>query len=152
MTTSLESMFVASRYGKKPYFARVPSLFPPIQATLVYTAVDKHSIPCYASPMIPPTIKGPETEQVRVSVQEAARLFGVNPRTVRRAIQQQELRYIIVRNRYKISFASLVSWSQSHITVQHKRDQVGIGQWVQQWKIRNTRYSPRPPGATDEQA
>lgn len=96
------------------------------------------------------TSKGPEAEQVRVSIQEAARLFGVNPRTIRRAIQRQELRYIIVRNRYKISFASLVSWSQANVTVQHKRDRVGIGQWVQQWKIRNTRYSPRPPEATEE--
>ncbi len=86
------------------------------------------------------------TEQpVRVSVSEAARLFGVNPRTIRRAIQSNALRYIVVHNRYKILFSSLVTWSQQHPTILHKRDQQGIGQWVEQWKIRNTLYSPRAP-------
>ncbi len=84
---------------------------------------------------------------LRVTLSEAARLFGVNPRTIRRAIKEQKLRYIIVQNRYKILFSSLVTWSQSRPNLQKKRDQKGIGQWVDQWKIRNTLYSPRQPGA-----
>lgn len=83
--------------------------------------------------------------EIRVSVSEAARLFGVNPRTIRRAMGAGTLRYIVVRGRYKIAFASLVAWSQTQPTVRRKRDQGGIGQWVDQWKIRNTLYSPRPP-------
>jgi excisionase family DNA binding protein len=82
---------------------------------------------------------------VRVTVSEAARLFGVNPRTIRRAITAQELRYIVVRNRYKISFPSLVSWSQGQAKLRNKRDAQGIGQWVDQWRIRNLKYSPRTP-------
>jgi len=82
---------------------------------------------------------------VRVSIGEAARLFGVHPRTIHRALKEQKLRYIVVNNRYKILFSSLVAWSQSQIKIQNKRDQQGIGQWVEKWKIRNTRYSPRPP-------
>ncbi|MBM3205208.1 helix-turn-helix domain-containing protein, partial [Candidatus Uhrbacteria bacterium] len=50
-------------------------------------------------------------QSLRVSVGEAARLFGVNPRTVQRAIKENKLRYIVVKNRYKILFSSLVSWS-----------------------------------------
>lgn len=84
-------------------------------------------------------------EMVRVTVSEAARLFGVNPRTIRRAIQRQELRYIVVKNRYKIAFVSLVTWSQTHTAIAHKRDRAGIGQWVDQWKIRTMLYSPRAP-------
>jgi excisionase family DNA binding protein len=88
----------------------------------------------------------PSSEQpVRVSINEAARLFGINPRTIRRALQSQELRYIVVRNRYKILFSSLVTWSQSRTSLRNKRDKEGIGQWVDQWKIKNTLYSPRPP-------
>lgn len=82
---------------------------------------------------------------VRVTVSEAARLFGVNPRTIRRAITAQELRYIVVRNRYKISFPSLVAWSQMQTKVRNKRDVQGIGQWVDQWRVRNMKFSPRPP-------
>lgn len=82
---------------------------------------------------------------VRVSISEASRLFGVNPRTIRRALAASELTYIVVRGRYKITFASLVQWSQLNAKRERKRDQKGIGQWVETWRIRNTLYSPRPP-------
>lgn len=82
---------------------------------------------------------------MRVSISEAGRLFGVNPRTIRRAIANGELRYIVVRGRYALHFGSLVQWSQRKAHVMHKRDDRGIGQWVDQWKIRNPKFSPRPP-------
>lgn len=81
---------------------------------------------------------------VRVSVSEAARLFGLNPRTIRRAIATNELTYIVVRGRYKVNFESLVRWSQKKPSIGKKRDTGGIGQFVDQWKIRNTLYSPNP--------
>ncbi|PIP60916.1 hypothetical protein COX00_00595 [Candidatus Uhrbacteria bacterium CG22_combo_CG10-13_8_21_14_all_47_17] len=87
-----------------------------------------------------------ETEGViRVSVSEAARLFGVSSKTIRRGMAESKILYIIVRGRYKISFASLVTWSQQSIKTRTKRDRDGIGQWVEQWHIRNTLYSPRLP-------
>ena len=90
------------------------------------------------------------TEPIRVSVSEAAKLFGVSQRTVRRAIADQELLYIVVRGRYKITFESLVRWSQKRRTVGNKLERVGIGQFVGQWKIRNTLYSPRAPQDDEE--
>ncbi len=81
---------------------------------------------------------------IRVSVSEAARLFGVNAQTVRRAIAKREVVYVVVRNRYRISFESLVRWSQGAATVRNKSNRQGIGQFVTQWKIRNIRYSPNP--------
>lgn len=84
-------------------------------------------------------------QHIRVGINEASRLFGVSEKTVRRAIRSGELRYIIVRNRYKITFQSLVAWSQKSSALQNKRDANGIGQWVEQWKIRNVKYSPRTP-------
>jgi excisionase family DNA binding protein len=82
---------------------------------------------------------------VRVSISEASRLFGISTRTIRRAIEIGDIRYIVVRGRYKLLFESLVSWSQRTNTVRRKRDANGIGQWVDQWKIKNPKYSPRPP-------
>ncbi|MCI0479599.1 helix-turn-helix domain-containing protein [Candidatus Uhrbacteria bacterium] len=87
---------------------------------------------------------------VRVSVSEAARLFGVSSRTIRRAIASGELRYIVVRGRYRILFESLVRWSQRQPTVRRKRDESGIGQWVEQWNIRNPKFSPRAPSEAPE--
>lgn len=81
-------------------------------------------------------------EVVRVSISEAARLFGVNPQTIRRAIKDQEITYVVVAGRYKINFESLVKWSQHKTTVRNKSNQKGIGQYVDQWKINNTLYSP----------
>ena len=79
---------------------------------------------------------------IRVSISEAARLFGVNPQTIRRAIQNQEITYVVVAGGYKINFESLIRWSQQKTTVRNKSNQDGIGQYVNQWRIKNTLYSP----------
>jgi len=81
---------------------------------------------------------------IRVSVSEAARLFGVATRTIRRAIADGSLTYVVVRGRYKINFESLVRWSQERPKVRNKLASQGIGQFVDQWKIRNRLYSPNP--------
>jgi excisionase family DNA binding protein len=81
---------------------------------------------------------------IRLSVSEAAKMFGVSQRTVRRAIQDQEVTYVVVQGRYKINFESLLRWSQRTTTIRNKRDQGGIGQYVDQWKINNKLFSPNP--------
>lgn len=83
-------------------------------------------------------------EVIRVSISEAARLFGVNAQTIRRAITAQEVTYIIVAGRYKLNFESLVKWSQKHTTLKNKLESKGIGQFVGHWKIKNPLYSPNP--------
>lgn len=86
----------------------------------------------------------PNTNDIRLSVSEASKLFGVDQITIRRAIKANKIRYVVVRNRYKISFLSLLRWSQGKITVKNKLEHKGIGQYVDKWKISNTLYSPRP--------
>lgn len=86
----------------------------------------------------------PINEVIRLSISEGAKLFGVNAQTIRRAIKSEELTYIVVQGRYKISFESLVKWSQRHTTINNKMETRGIGQYVGQWKIRNKLYSPNP--------
>jgi len=81
---------------------------------------------------------------IRVSVSEASRLFGVSTRTVRRALADGEVTYVVVRGRYKINFESLVRWSQNRPTVRNKLSKEGIGQYVDKWKIKNRLYSPNP--------
>ncbi len=81
---------------------------------------------------------------VRLSVSESAKMFGVSQRTVRRAIVNNELSYIVVHGRYKINFESLIKWSQTSTTVRNKCEKAGIGQFVEKWRIKNTLYSPNP--------
>ncbi|MFA6424220.1 MAG: helix-turn-helix domain-containing protein [Candidatus Magasanikbacteria bacterium] len=91
-----------------------------------------------------PIIDQKPKEMIRVSISEAARLFGVNSQTIRRAIASQEITYVIVSGRYKVNFESLVKWSQHHTTVKNKLANKGIGQFVEKWKIKNPLYSPNP--------
>jgi len=85
-----------------------------------------------------PTTKVPEQTIIRVSVSEAARLFGISQQTVRRALKNNAISFIVIGNRYKIDFASLVTWSQSKITVKNKMNGNGIGQFVAKWRISPT--------------
>jgi len=96
---------------------------------------------------MPEIIQNDGQEIVRVSISEAARLFGVNPQTIRRAIKSQEVTYVVVAGRYKINFESLVKWSQQKTTVRNKSNTKGIGQYVDKWKIKNTLYSPSKKSA-----
>ena len=81
---------------------------------------------------------------IRVSVSEAARLFGVDAKTIRRALKAEELKYIVVQGRYKINFNSLLDWSQGRTATRNKLDRQGIGQYVDKWKIKNKLFSPNP--------
>ena len=79
-----------------------------------------------------------ENTDIRLSVSEAAKFFGVSTRTIRRAIVEKAVDYILVQNRYKIDLASLLDWASNTTTVRHKLEKDGFGQYVEKWKI--------PPG------
>ncbi len=81
---------------------------------------------------------------IRLSISEAARLFGIDAQTIRRGIKRQELTYVVVRNRYQLNFESVLKWSQRRATVKNKLDKKGIGQYVDKWKIKNPLFSPNP--------
>ncbi len=83
-------------------------------------------------------------QDIRLSISEAARIFGVNPQTIRRAIKSGGISYIVVRNRYRLSFSSLLKWSQKQTTTRNKLAKHGIGQFVQSWAINNKHFAPHP--------
>lgn len=79
---------------------------------------------------------------IRVSVSEAARLFGVSSKTIRQAIKEEQIKYIVVKNRYKINFVSLIEWSRQSTRRSNQLDNQGIGQYIDKWKINNKKFSP----------
>lgn len=81
---------------------------------------------------------------IRVSVSEAAKLFGVSTKTIRQAIKNEEIKYIVVNGRYKINFISLVEWSQGSTRRANLLQKQGLGQYVDKWKISNKKFSPSP--------
>ena len=82
---------------------------------------------------------------IRISISEAARLFGVSTKTIRQAIYNDEIRYITVRGRYKLNFKSVLAWSQHSTRRRNQLTKDGIGQFVTSWNITNTKYSPVVP-------
>ncbi|MBI4121887.1 MAG: helix-turn-helix domain-containing protein [Parcubacteria group bacterium] len=80
----------------------------------------------------------------RLSISEASKVFGISSQTIRRAIKIQEVKYIIVRGRYRLSFISLLSWSQKATSTRNKLSKKGVGQFVTGWKISNKLFSPHP--------
>ena len=86
------------------------------------------------------------SEIIRISISEAGRLFGVSAKTIRQAIKLGQINYVVVRGRYKLNFESMLEWSQLSTRRRNILAQQGLGQYVDQWRIRNRKYSPRPPG------
>ncbi len=81
---------------------------------------------------------------LRLSISEAAKLFGVSDKTIRQAIKNGEVVYIVVRGRYKINFDSLLKWSQQTKRRQFHLNNNGLGRYVDRWKITNKKFSPSP--------
>lgn len=85
-----------------------------------------------------------ENLPIRLSISEAAKLFGVEQKTIRRAIKKQDISYVVIRGRYKLDFNNILKWSQKKTTIKNKLNKNGIGQFVDMWKINNKLYSPNP--------
>ncbi len=72
---------------------------------------------------------------IRVSVSEAAKLFGLSDKTIRTALKNKEIKFIVIKGRYKINFESLLAWTQISVRRQNKLQRHGIGKYVKQWDI-----------------
>lgn len=65
------------------------------------------------------------------SVSSSAKLGGVDPKTIRRAIKNNsELKYKIIKNRYKIELGSLLSFLNKNIKLKNKLKKNGLGQYL----------------------
>ncbi|MCX6795627.1 MAG: hypothetical protein NT165_02815 [Candidatus Falkowbacteria bacterium] len=78
-----------------------------------------------------------------LSVSEAAKLGGVQTKTIRRALKLEkgeeenktsDLKFKIIKNRYQIEFTSLLTFLQSNKKLFNKFNDYGLGQYVKSWK------------------
>ena len=69
-----------------------------------------------------------------LSVSEAAKIGGVQTKTIRRAIQYNKVKYKIIGNRYLIDLSSLLIFLQAKTKLKNKLNQFGLGQYVEKWK------------------
>jgi excisionase family DNA binding protein len=81
-------------------------------------------------PLIEKNIKNP----LWLSVSEAAKLGGVQTKTIRRAIKSNNLRYKIFGNRYLINLESLIAFSYTKRKLMNKLNEHGLGQYIEKWE------------------
>lgn len=67
---------------------------------------------------------------IPLSISETARLFGLSEKTIRRAIKNNEILAITIKDRYKLQFNDVLNWSQKRPRLQTMRDSKGIGQFM----------------------
>ena len=70
---------------------------------------------------------------VWLSVSEAAKIGGVQTKTIRRAIQDNQIKYKIIGNRYLIDFSTLLNYLRAKTKLKNKLNQFGLGQYVEKW-------------------
>lgn len=74
---------------------------------------------------------------IKLSPSQAARLFAISERSIRRAIKNKELPVLVRNARYHIDFYDMLIWSEKLPNRRRKRDELGIGQFIKQWEIKN---------------
>lgn len=72
-------------------------------------------------------------KQIWLSVSEAAKIGGVQTKTIRRAIQNKTVNYRVLNNRYSIDLSSLLIFLNSKTKLKNKLNLYGIGQYVDKW-------------------
>lgn len=72
-------------------------------------------------------------EPLWLSVSEAAKIGGVEQKTIRRAIQSEKVKFKIINDRYLIEFSSMVKYLYSNTKLRNKFLSFGVGQYVERW-------------------
>ena len=72
---------------------------------------------------------------IKLSPSQASKLFAISERSIRRAIKNKDLPADVANSRYRIDFRDIFIWSEKLPNRQYKRDEIGIGQFVDTWKI-----------------
>lgn len=67
-------------------------------------------------------------------ISTAAKLCGVNNKTIRRAVLSQKITYKIVNNRYFVEFSSFIKFMHSTKKLQNKLNLNGLGQYIAKWR------------------
>jgi hypothetical protein len=79
-------------------------------------------------------LNNPILNPIWLSVSETAKIGGVTPKTIRRAIQAKKITYRIVKNRYQLDLASAIKYLNSNKKLQNKLNFHGIGQYITSWR------------------
>lgn len=76
------------------------------------------------------TIDKEITSPLWFSVSSSAKIGGVDPKTIRRALKSDSgLKYKIIKDRYKIELGSLLFFLNKNTKLKNKLNKTGLGQY-----------------------
>ncbi|PLX20935.1 hypothetical protein C0584_04080 [Candidatus Parcubacteria bacterium] len=73
-------------------------------------------------------------EPLWVSVSEAAKIGGVQSKTIRRAIQADLVQYKVINDRYSIDLGSVIRYLYTSTKLKNKIENNGIAKYIENWK------------------
>ncbi|MFA7365298.1 MAG: hypothetical protein WCZ12_03010 [Patescibacteria group bacterium] len=76
------------------------------------------------------TKKEKKIKEIFLSVSEAAKLAGLESKTIRRAIKARKVKYKVNDNRYAIKFSSFINFCHSSTKLRNKFYSQGIGKYL----------------------
>jgi len=80
-----------------------------------------------------------------LTVSEASKIMGANTKTVRRAVQDNLIKYKIIGERYFIEMRSLLVLIFSRTKLINKFYEIGLGQYVEKWRNEEALKKPKSP-------
>ncbi len=88
-----------------------------------------------------------------VSVSQAAKLGGVQEKTIRRALKiPGALKFKIIKERYQIELGSLITYLQQNTKLKNKLSFYGLGQYVKEWRFFENRRNNKMAKELNEKA
>ncbi len=121
----------------------MPEITPPIDSNTTkpelpaFSNVKKNNKPRKKKLSLPeePPLKNTHINvPIWLSVSEAAKLGGINKKTIRRAMKNGNISFKILKNRYIIDLSSLIRFLYSSKKLKNKLNFNGIGQYIKNWR------------------
>jgi|GEM_PF-2451746 len=76
-----------------------------------------------------------QSSELLLSIKDCEVLSGISKVSIRKAIKEKEINYILEDGKYKISFKELLKWCYSSTRRKNVFNSQGIGRYVNEWNI-----------------
>lgn len=115
---------------KDKTFSELPDLDEKIEQVNSGEEIKEKRNKNHSTPLLLKKIKNP----LWMSVSEAAKVGGVQTKTIRRAIKSNQISFKVIGNRYLVNLDSLIHFLYTKTKLTNKLKEFGIGQYIKEWE------------------
>ena len=74
------------------------------------------------------------SQELLLSIKECETISGISKVSIRKAIKEKEINYLLQNGKYQISFKELLKWCYSSTRRKNVLNNSGIGKYVEEWR------------------